>query len=168
MVRSRKSSHQNSHQNSEKKVEPWYAKGLQFECQGSGQCCVSHGEYGFVYVTLKDRQNLAKLNGLTTAAFTRHYCLKTDGVFHLMDGPADSKGLKPCIFLKNKRCSVYAARPTQCRTWPFWPETMTAKAWTKDVAKFCPGVGKGRVWSKEEIERELSDQSTWEAQLGSN
>ena len=28
----------------------------------------------------------------------------------------------------------------QCRTWPFWPENMSSKAWTS-IAAFCPGVG---------------------------
>lgn len=144
---------------------PWYAKGVQFECQGSGQCCVSHGEYGFVYVTANDRKQMAKLRGLTTSEFTRQFCLKEGGLFRLRDGPADDPKkpeAKPCVFLENKRCTVYAARPTQCRTWPFWPETMSAKSWKKDVVKFCPGVGKGRIWPKEEIDAILSEQASWE------
>jgi hypothetical protein len=32
---------------------------------------------------------------------------------------------------------------------------MNAKAWTKEVQSFCPGVGKGRVWTKAEIEANL-------------
>lgn len=29
---------------------------------------------------------------------------------------------------------------------------MNAKAWKAEVESFCPGVGKGKVWSKAEIE----------------
>jgi hypothetical protein len=29
---------------------------------------------------------------------------------------------------------------------------MNAKAWKAEVESFCPGVGKGRIWSKSEIE----------------
>lgn len=29
---------------------------------------------------------------------------------------------------------------------------MNAKAWKSEVQSFCPGVGKGKVWSKAEIE----------------
>lgn len=138
----------------------WYKDGIQFECQGSGGCCVSHGEYGFVYVTLEDRQNMAKLRGLSTAEFTREFCVKSDGLFRLIDG-AD----KACVFLNKKRCTIYEARPMQCRTWPFWPETMSPKAWARDVKAFCPGVGKGRTWSKTEIDAALEEQKKWEHDL---
>ncbi len=150
------------------KGAPWYAAGIQFECQGSGQCCVSHGEYGFVYVTASDRKRMAVLRGISTSEFTRKFCLKDEGLFRLRDGESDdpaAPSAKPCVFLKQKRCTVYAARPAQCRTWPFWPETMSAKGWAKDVAQFCPGVGKGRVWPKEEIEAIVKEQAAWEDEL---
>jgi Fe-S-cluster containining protein len=138
----------------------WWAEGVQFECQGSGRCCVSHGEFGFVYLTGDDRKKMAGLLKLTTSAFTRKYCRMTDGVWHLKDGEGPE-----CIFLKNKRCTVYEARPVQCRTWPFWPEVMGAKAWKKEVAQFCPGVGKGPVRRPEEIQKTLDEQIDWENKL---
>lgn len=138
----------------------WWDDGIRFQCQGSGQCCVSRGEFGFVYLTLEDRKRMAKVLKLSTASFTRQYCQKTDGVYHLKDGQGPD-----CIFLKDKRCSVYEGRPVQCRTWPFWPEVMNAKTWKKEVAKFCPGVGKGRVHSASEIRSTLSLQEKWEHDL---
>ena len=126
---------------------PWWTEGVRFECQGTGRCCVSRGAYGYVYLTLADRRRLARQLGLPTREFTRRYCAKTGGHFHLKDVEGS------CRFLDGARCSVYEGRPTQCRTWPFWPENMGAKAWT-DVAASCPGVGKGRRYSGEEI-REL-------------
>lgn len=127
---------------------PFYEDGLKFECQGSGNCCTSHGEFGFVFLTLEDRRRFAKHLNISTATFTRQYCDMKDGVWHLKEDPKQPD----CMFLKNKRCSTYEARPTQCRTWPFWPEVMTPKAWKGEVASFCPGVGKGKLWSKQEIE----------------
>lgn len=138
----------------------WWHEGVRFECQGSGQCCVSHGEFGFVWMTLDDRRRMAAALKMTTAAFTRKYCLMTDGLYRLKDGAAEA-----CIFLKDKRCSVYAGRPTQCRTWPFWPEVMNAKTWKTEVAKFCPGVGKGRLHSRKEIEKNLETQRRSEETL---
>jgi uncharacterized protein len=139
----------------------WWAKGVRFECQGSGQCCVSHGEFGYVFMNLKDRQRMAKELKLTTAVFTKKYCDKLNGVFHLKEDPK-----KPaCMFLKDKRCSVYQGRPTQCRTWPFWPEVMSAKVWKKEVAQFCPGVGKGPLISAETIQAQLSEQKKAESDL---
>lgn len=143
---------------SEKKA--WWKSGVRFECQGSGKCCVSHGQFGFVYMTLADRQRMARVLKMTTSAFTRRFCLKTDGVYHLKDGEHQE-----CTFLKKKRCSVYEGRPEQCRTWPFWPEVMSAKSWSKDVASFCPGVGKGRRWGGDEIEALLQRQKNSEIDL---
>lgn len=57
------------------------------------------------------------------------------------------------MFLEGKQCSVYEARPTQCRTWPFWPENMDAKTWDEDVVSYCPGVGKGKLYSQSEIKK---------------
>lgn len=131
----------------------FYKNGLRFECQGSGNCCTSHGEFGFVFLTIDDRRRFAKHLKMSTAAFTRRYCDLKDGVWHLKE---DAKN-PDCMFLKNKRCSVYEARPTQCRTWPFWPEVMNPKSWKKEVASFCPGVGKGQLWSKETIEKTMAE-----------
>ena len=126
----------------------FYNDGLKFECQGSGNCCTSHGEFGFVFLTLEDRRRFAKHLNISTATFTRQYCDIRDGVWHLKEDPKRPD----CMFLKNKRCSTYEARPTQCRTWPFWPEVLNAKSWKTEVASFCPGIGKGQLWTKEQIE----------------
>ena len=125
----------------------WWSAGIQFECTGSGKCCVSRGEYGFVYLTREDRHRLADHLGVAPAAFRRAYCAKTEGHWHLADAP----GATACRFLDGTRCTVYEARPTQCRTWPFWPENMDARKWDSEVAAFCPGVGRGRLWTEAEI-----------------
>jgi uncharacterized protein len=137
----------------------WWKDGVQFQCQQSGNCCISHGEYGYVYLTKEDRKNIAAVLCMPTAKFTKQYCKKTDGAFHLKEeGPA-------CTFLKNNKCTVYKARPTQCRTWPFWPETMGAKSWKKDVVNFCPGVGKGKIWPAQKIIELVEEQAQWERDL---
>lgn len=137
-----------------KTKDPWWKDGIRFQCQGSGKCCTSHGEFGYVYLTKFDRQRLARSLGLKTRAFTLKYCQQTGGNFHLKE---DGKN-PDCIFLKNKQCGVYEGRPTQCRTWPFWPEVMKPKAWKRDVVSFCPGINKGPAISPEEIARQLEMQ----------
>ncbi len=140
----------------------WWQKGVRFECQGSGKCCTSHGEFGFVFLTRPDRIRFAKHLGLTLKTFTEQYCEKSGGIWHLKE---DRKN-PDCMFLKNKRCSVYEARPTQCRTWPFWPEVMNAKAWAEEVKAFCPGVDKGRLIPPEEIAQALAEQIKSEKGFG--
>lgn len=144
------------------KNKDWWHKGLRFECQGSGKCCVSHGGYGHVYLTLEDRRRMAGHLGISTTAFTRKYCDQKNEVWKLKDGPTPA-----CPFLQQKQCGIYEARPTQCRTWPFWPEVLEPRTWMKDVLSFCPGVGRGKVWSKEDVEAQLDQQKKSESQYGS-
>jgi uncharacterized protein len=126
-------------------------QGVRFECQGSGRCCTARGLYGYVYLGLEDRRRLAAHLGLRTSSFTRRYCQLDDGVVHLKHPDRD------CCFLRGHRCGVYAARPAQCRTWPFWPENMPAAAW-REVSATCAGVGRGRRYSPEEIRGILAGQ----------
>lgn len=126
-------------------------QGARFACQGQGCCCKARGPYGYVYLSLEDRRRLAAHLGLPTSSFTRRYCQRTDGEFHLKEPDKD------CRFLKDCRCSVYAARPAQCRTWPFWPENMRAAAW-REVRATCRGIGRGRLYSAEEIQAIVAKQ----------
>lgn len=139
----------------------FYENGLQFQCQGSGNCCVSRGEYGYVFLTDDDRKSMAKALKISTRLFSQKYCEQTKGVWHLKEDPARME----CVFLKKNRCEVYEGRPMQCRTWPFWPEVMNAKTWKKEVASYCPGVGQGPVHSKEIIEKTMKLQSDSEEKI---
>jgi hypothetical protein len=146
---------------SESNNNNWWHEGVRFQCQGSGNCCVSRGEYGYVYLTLEDRKRFAFYFNMATSAFTRKYCEKTEELWHLK---SDKKS-GDCIFLKDRRCSTYNARPTQCRTWPFWPEVMSAKAWKSEVIEFCPGAGKGKIVPASTIRKKLLEQELSEADL---
>ena len=116
---------------------------------GSANCCVSRGEYGFVYLSNRDIKRLSLFTKLKKDDFINLYCDKTDEFTHLKEKLKNGN----CIFLKNKKCTIYKARPTQCRTWPFWNENLNAKKWNNEIAKFCPGIGKGEIISKKEIKK---------------
>ena len=131
------------------KGKRFFANGIRFECQGEGRCCVSRGNYGYVYLSFNDRRRLATHFGISAAEFTAKYTIKEDGLFQLKYHDKD------CPFLSDNGCSVYEARPWQCRTWPFWPENMDSGVWEKEVATWCPGAGKGRLYSAGEIEEIL-------------
>ena len=127
-------------------------KGIRFECQGSGNCCVSRDTYGFVYLSKKDIKKFSNGFKITEQNFVKNYCQKTDGFIHLKELKKNNGN---CIFLKDNKCTVYKSRPIQCRTWPFWPENMNTKTWNNDIAKNCPGVGKGKVKTKKEILKQV-------------
>ena len=50
-----------------------------------------------------------------------------------------------CEFLEGGGCRVHAAKPMQCRSFPYWPELIDdRKAWHK-TGSWCPGIGKGEL-----------------------
>jgi Fe-S-cluster containining protein len=56
-----------------------------------------------------------------------------------------------CVFLRGKQCGIYEVRPTQCRTFPFWPETLRSEVRWKETCAACEGIGRGPVHDREEI-----------------
>jgi len=125
----------------------WYRDGIDFDCTGCATCCSDHGEYAYVYLTDRDFLAISDLLGISTSTFYDEYCVYEGGLTHLkMKGP-------DCPFLKDKKCTVYEARPHQCRTWPFWPANLEQETWEKEVKPFCPGIGKGKHYTAEEITR---------------
>jgi Fe-S-cluster containining protein len=123
---------------------PWYAAGLEFTCTGCGGCC--RGE-GYVWMTPPEIEALAAFLGLSTADFGRRYLRRIGRSLSLIEKPNHD-----CIFWDDG-CTVYAARPTQCRTFPFWPENLeTPGAW-EAVVHHCPGAGTGKHYDLVEIRR---------------
>lgn len=135
-------------------TERFYEKGIRFECRGDGKCCVTRGAYGYVYLSFNDRRRMAAHFGISLEAFTARYAKKEDGLYHLRYRERD------CPFLEKNHCTVYDARPWQCRTWPFWPENMHAEVWEKEIASYCPGIGRGRLYTAEEIEQILAKKAS--------
>lgn len=109
---------------------------LRFECQrGCINCC---NQSGFVYLTEDDLTRAAKFVNMTRAAFERKYVYRTRHQRRLRK-PRD----KQCPFLLDHGCSIHPAKPTQCRTFPFWPELVEDRAEWRRASRFCPGIGKG-------------------------
>ena len=111
------------------------------------------GSYGYVYLSNKDIIRLSKFTKLKYDDFIKLYCDKTDGFTHFKEKKNSSK----CIFLDKKKCSVYKARPIQCRTWPFWKENMNTKKWNNEISKLCPGINKGGKFSKKDIDKVIKE-----------
>jgi hypothetical protein len=132
--------------------DPWYTEGLRFECQpGCANCCVNHGDYAYVYLEPGDAERLAEHLRLTRAAFLRRHT-ERDGEHRVlrMDQPA-------CPFLDGTRCTVYAARPTQCRTFPFWPSNLGSPGAWRRLRGFCPGIDRGDVHPLRVIRRRMAE-----------
>ena len=117
-----------------KKSEIWYEKGLRFKCTGCGKCCT--GSSGYVFLSELDLINLATHFSLTPQSFAKQYTRLVEGQYALLDRPNSDQ----CIFLQDNQCRAYEARPTQCRTFPWWIQNLKKpKDWAK-AAKHCEGI----------------------------
>jgi Fe-S-cluster containining protein len=62
-----------------------------------------------------------------------------------------------CIFWKTgEGCTVYAARPIQCKIYPVWPSVISDRQSWEDEAKKCPGMNKGPAFTDKEIRERLA------------
>lgn len=112
----------------------WYAKGLPFKCTGCGKCCT--GGPGAVWISPEEVSSLATYFNITEDEFLQKYTCLISGKRSLKE----NKKNYDCVFLKNNQCSVYENRPTQCRTYPFWPQHLKSeKAW-KEASQWCEGM----------------------------
>ena len=95
-----------------------------FRCHRCGECCRWPG---YVIIEKPDIAALARTLSLSESEFIDKYARLTEnrGRLSLIEKPDGS-----CIFLENNSCSVYLARPKQCRDFP--------KYWTVDGG--CPGL----------------------------
>lgn len=114
--------------------EIWFEDGLKFKCTGCGKCCT--GSPGYVFLSIEDLETLAKHFHLSPEEFAQKYTHKVDGLYTLLDRP----GSNDCIFLKDNQCSVYEARPTQCRTFPWWIHHLREPSDWEDAAHRCEGI----------------------------
>lgn len=136
--------------------KPWYANGLRFSCTRCGNCCRNRGGYSYVYLADRDVTAIAAHLGLDEATFLGTYCTREDGWILLrMDEPA-------CPFLtEDNGCSIYPVRPKQCATWPFWSENLEESVWKGEVKRDCPGIDKGTLHPRTEIERTARETDAW-------
>jgi hypothetical protein len=109
-----------------------------------------------VYLTPPEVAGIASHLKLPRREFLAKYCTRKDGAVTIRtDSPA-------CPFLQeDNRCGIYAVRPKQCATWPFWRENLERAVWEDEVRACCPGIGKGELHSAAEIERTASEDARW-------
>ncbi len=125
--------------------EPWYEKGLRFRCTRCGNCCT--GPPGFVWVNEEEIAAIAEHRGESVDEVSLRHVRRVGNRRSLRE-----KVNGDCVFFdKEQGCTVYPARPRQCRTWPFWESNIeTPDAWQR-TCSVCPGAGKGELITVEEI-----------------
>ncbi len=91
-----------------------------------------------MYLTEDDLKRAAKFTGMSAKAFESKYVYRTRHQMRLRKPPD-----KQCSFLQEHGCSIHPAKPTQCRTFPFWPEIVERRSAWNRTGRYCPGIGKG-------------------------
>lgn len=118
-------------------LDPWYKDGLRFKCTECGKCCT--GPSGFVWVNEEEMAAMAAVLEISLEQFKRKYVRQKGNRYALIEKRTDGDNYD-CIFLKDKKCLVYQARPIQCRTYPWWKENLATKESWSQAAQACEGI----------------------------
>jgi len=125
------------------RIAYFFDSGLRFSCQQCGQCCT--GEPGTIYLSGKDTQNIADFLHISIQDLIRQALYPLKDCFSIRE---DRNGA--CLFY-DQGCSIYPVRPAQCRSFPFWVQALRSSYAWKQTARSCPGIGRGRLYTREDI-----------------
>jgi len=138
------------------KKELFLADGLRFSCKRCSSCC--RYDAGFVFLSQKDINKLSSALKIDADGVISVYCRwvtdsNGDKVLSLKE-----KSNNDCILWDNG-CTVYADRPLQCVTFPFWESIIASKHNWEIAASGCPGMNCGVLHTKEEIDKLCASRS---------
>ena len=96
-----------------------------------------------MWVSLDDCHQIAAQLGLALEEFTRRHVRRVGTRLSLLERRGGD-----CEFLLRLQdgctaCAIHAARPVQCRTWPFWDSNVETPAAWQETARECPGINQG-------------------------
>ena len=129
--------------------QPWYREGLRFRCTQCGHCCT--GAPGFVWVNDEEVAAIAAHQTMPKEEMEKLHTRMIGGQRSLRE-----RANGDCVFYqKNVGCTIYAVRPRQCRTWPFWESNVRRESDWEETRRSCPGAGQGDLISADEITRRL-------------
>ena len=126
----------------------FFDAGIRFGCRRCGACCT--GDPGVVRVNQREITDIAAYLGMSVSQVVEAFLYRWKNGHRIRE---DSDGR--CLFFENG-CRIYPVRPKQCRTFPFWLSNLRSEARWKTIRSECPGIGSGRLYTKNEILNILS------------
>ena len=138
------------------KKRPFYAQGLRFSCARCSACC--RYDSGFVFLSRNDVSRLEALFNMGYREFTEAFCRWVPSENGTERLSLKEKSNYDCIFWSTEKegCSVYEARPIQCRAFPFWASVINSEESWESTAAGCPGIGRDTLVSSDSIEKWLA------------
>ena len=102
----------------------------------AGNCCI--GENGYIWINAQEIQILALHLKISVEDLKFRYLNKIGYKYSIKEIQLGHNNYACCFFdLDKKQCSIYEARPVQCRTFPFWDYF---KENEEEVYKECPAI----------------------------
>lgn len=100
-----------------------------------GKCCT--GESGYIYVTQDEIFKIAELLNLGVHDFVKEYLFKANYKYSIKERKFGES--HECVFYDrdSNGCTIYEARPNQCKTFPFWDYFKTR---VEELKLECPGI----------------------------
>ncbi len=121
----------------------FFDAGIRFECRCCGACCT--GDPGVVRVNKRETAEIAAYVGMSISAFGGAF-LRPWGNEQRIREAEDG-----CCLFFEEGCRIYPVRPNQCKTFPFWFANLRAETRWNKIHSQCPGIGSGRLYTKNEI-----------------
>ncbi|WP_318661805.1 YkgJ family cysteine cluster protein [Treponema sp.] len=136
-------------------ISCFYDEGLDFECNKCSACC--RLSPGYVYLSQRDLTSLCQWFKLSQEEFIEKYC-RWVGYYEGKEALAlvELKNYDCIFWNKDSGCTAYGARPIQCSTYPFWSWILKDMDSWNSISKDCPGINKGKHWTKEQIDEQRS------------
>jgi len=104
--------------------------------QCEGNCCI--GESGYIWINQNEIISLSRLLNITVEELKLKYLNKVNYKFSIKERKLSEDNFSCAFFDINlKQCSIYDARPSQCRTFPFWDYFKNNE---KEVYEECPAI----------------------------
>jgi len=130
-----------------------------FECQGCGYCC---SQKVLLYPSLEEIRELAQYLSLTECSFAFRYLQEiydpqkdAYAIAFKTNQPKDP--LTGCIFCQDRICVIHESpRTGLCHVFPWNHFDLEKEEWeenfiSEDGTFWCPGIGKGHLWTLKEI-----------------
>ena len=100
-----------------------------------GKCCA--GESGNTWVASHEIKTIADLLGLNQVDFIQQHLRKLGNRWSLAERFVEGQMFCTFFDIHQRKCSIYTARPDQCRQFPFWEYYRQR---VDSLMKECPGV----------------------------